>query len=71
MLVPHFIENIFRSGKPASSHDIKTIDVKNHKRINKQKRLFKKEFKWAVKWTKGKRTQIMLWKKDNLQIFTF
>ena len=27
--------------------------------------------KWAVKWTKGKRTQIMRWKYDNLQIFTF
>ena len=27
--------------------------------------------KWAVKWTEGKRTQIMRWKKDNLQIFTF
>jgi len=27
---------------------------------------------WAVKWTKkGKRTPIMRWKKDNLQIFTF
>ena len=26
--------------------------------------------KWAVKWTEGKRTQIMRWKKDNLQIFT-
>ena len=24
----------------------------------------------AVKWTKGKQTQIMRWKKDNLQIFT-
>ena len=22
-------------------------------------------------WSKGKRTQIMRWKKDNLQIFTF
>ena len=26
---------------------------------------------WAVKWTKGKRTQIMRWKKYNWQIFTF
>ena len=23
--------------------------------------------KWAVKWTEGKRTQIMRWKKDNLK----
>ena len=44
--------------------------VKNHKKINKQKRLFNKKI-WAVKWTKRKRTQIMRWKKDNLQIFTF
>ena len=35
---------------------------------NKQtKRLLKKI--GAVKWTKGKRTQIMKWKKDSLQIF--
>jgi len=37
---------------------------------NKQtKNIIKKN--WAVKWTKGKRTQIMTWKKDDLQIFTF
>ena len=44
--------------------------VKNHKKINKQKRLFKIKIR-AVKWTQGKRTQIMRWKKYNLQIFTF
>ena len=49
-----------------SSNDIITIklDVKNHMKINN----YLKKFKWAVKWTKGKRTQIMRWKKDNLQI---
>ena len=35
-------------------------NVKNHKKINKQKRLFKIKI-WAVKWTLGKRTQIMRW----------
>ena len=44
--------------------------VKNHKKINNQKRLFKIQI-WAVKWTEGKRTQIIRWKKDNLQIFTY
>ena len=39
--------------------------LKIHKKINKQKRLFLK--KWTVKW---EQTQIMRWKKDNLQIFT-
>ena len=43
--------------------------VKNHKKINKQKRSFKIKI-WAVKWTEGKRTQIIRWKKDNLQVFT-
>ena len=38
---------------------------KNHKKINKQKRFF---FKLTVRWKKGKRTQIKIWKKDNLQI---
>ena len=37
--------------------------------MNKQKRLFKIKI-WAVKWTKGKQTQIIRGKKDNLQIFT-
>ena len=54
-----FIENIFRSGLTlVSSNDIITIkidkkkikNVKNHKKINKQKRLFKIKI-WAVKWT--------------------
>ena len=36
--------------------------VKNDKKINKQKRLSKIKI-WAVKWTYGKRTQIMRWKK--------
>jgi len=67
MLVLHFIENIFRSRlNLVSSNDIITIkiDVKNHKKINKQKRLLKKKhLKWAVKWTIGKRTQMMRWKK--------
>ena len=36
--------------------------VKNDKKINKQIRLFKIKI-WAVKWTKGKRTPIMRWKK--------
>ena len=46
--------------------------LKKQKKINKEKRLFKKNLKkWAVKWTKGKQTQIMRCKKDNLQIFTF
>ena len=70
MLVPHLIENIFRSGLTlATSNDfiIIKIDSKNLNKINKQKRLLKK---WALKWTRGKRTQIMRWKKDNLQIFT-
>jgi len=33
----------------------------------------KKDYKkcWAFKWTKGKRTQIMIWINDNIQIFTF
>jgi len=55
-----FIENIFRSGLTlVSSNDIITIKidkkkikkmfVKNHKKINKQKRLFKIKI-WAVKW---------------------
>ena len=62
-----FIENIFWSGLTlVSSNVIITVkidkkNVKNHKKRNKQKRLFKKN--WAVKWTKGKRTQIMRWKK--------
>ena len=39
---------------------------------NKQtKKIIKKNFKRAVQLTKGKRTQIMRWKKDNLQIFAF
>ena len=41
--------------------------VKNHKKINKQKRLFKIKI-WAVKW---KRTQIIRWKKDNLRNLNF
>jgi len=52
-----FIENIFRSGLIlVSSNDIITIkidkkkNVKNHKKINKQKRLIKIKV-WAVKWT--------------------
>ena len=51
-----FIENIFRSGLTlVSSNDIITIIIdkkiiKNHKNINKQKRLFKIKI-WAVKWT--------------------
>ena len=62
-----FIENTFRPGLTlVSSNDIITIKidkkiVKNHKKINKQK-LFQKII-WAVKWTKGKRTQIMRQKK--------
>ena len=58
-----------------SSNDIITIKidkkkrkkiVKNHKKIQKQIRLFKIKI-WAIK---GKQTQIMRWKKDNLRIFT-
>ena len=45
--------------------------LKNQKKINKQKALFKTKFFWAVKFTKRKRTQIKRWKKDDLQIFTF
>ena len=51
-----FIENIFRSRLTlVSSNDIITIKidkkfVKNHKKINKQKRLFKIKI-WTVKWT--------------------
>ena len=48
-----FIENIFWSGLTlVSSNDIITIKInkKNHKKINKQKRLFKIKI-WAVKWT--------------------
>ena len=51
-----FIENIFRSGLTlVSSNDIITIKndnsriVKNHKKINKQKRIKNKNL--AVKWT--------------------
>jgi len=33
--------------------------------------IFKFFFDLAVTWTKGKRTQIIRKKKDNLQIFTF
>ena len=43
--------------------------VKNHKKINKQKRLFKIKI-WTVKWTKGNQTEIFRWKKDNLQIYS-
>ena len=43
--------------------------LKKYKKINKQKRSLLK--KWSVKWIKGKLTQIMILKKDNLQIFTF
>ena len=51
-----FIENIFQSGLTlVSSND------NNHKKINKQKRF--KNNNLAVKWTKGKRTKIMRWKK--------
>ena len=39
------------------------------KLLNKKDYL--KKFKWAVKWTKGKRTQIMRWEKDNLQNIHF
>ena len=56
-----FIKNIFRSGLTlVSSNDIITIKinkkkykkmfVKNQKKINKQKRIFKIKI-WAVKWT--------------------
>ena len=51
----NFIENIFRSRLTlVSSNDIITIklDVKNYMKINN----YLKKFKWAVKWTKGKRT---------------
>ena len=65
MLVPHFIENIFRSKLTlVSSNDIITIkidekNVTNHKKINN---IILKN--WAVKWKKGKRIrQIMRWKK--------
>ena len=65
-------KNIIRCGLTlVSSNDIITTkivtkNVKNHKKIIKQKRLLEK----IVKWTKGKRTPIMRWKKDNLQILT-
>ena len=62
-----------------SSNDIITIKIDKRKLKNvkksqedkQTKRLFKQNLKWAVKWTKGKGTQIMRWNKDNLQIFTF
>ena len=73
MLLTHFIENIFRFVLTlVSSNDIITIKVDNvnvkKKKLNNKKDYLKK---WTVKWTKGKRTQIMRWKKNNLQIFTF
>ena len=36
--------------------------VKNHKKINEQKRFLKIKI-WAVKWTQGKQTQIIDGKK--------
>jgi len=39
--------------------------LKNHKKKANKNYSFKK---WDVKWTKGKRTQFMILKKDNLQI---
>jgi len=74
MLDPHFIKNIIRSRLTLiSSNNIITIkiDVKNYKKINKQKDYLKFFSKWAVKWTQGKQTQIMRWEIDNLQIFPF
>ena len=73
VLVPHSIENIFRSGLTlVRSNDVITIKIEGKKcykqQQNKQKIILKN---WAVKWTKGKRTQIMRWKKDNFQMFTF
>ena len=44
--------------------------VKNHKKIKKQKRLFKIKI-WAVKWTSRKRTQIIRWKKDKFTVLLF
>ena len=42
------------------------------KKIQENKQTKKITFKkWSVKWIKGKLTQIMILKKDNLQIFTF
>ena len=73
MLVPHLLKIYLTL---VSSNDIMTIknntkkNVKNHKKINKQKR-FLKEKEVGCQMTKGKRTQIMRWEKDNLQIFTF
>ena len=58
-----FIENIFRSGFTlVSSNDIITIKIDKKKCKKPQE---DKETK------KIKQTQIMRWKKDNLQIFTF
>ena len=56
MLVPHFIKNIFRSRLTlVSSNVIITIkiDVKNHKKINKQERLFKKNLNGLSNGQKG------------------
>ena len=48
------------------------MDKKNVKKSQENKQTKKIILKkWTVKWTKGKRTQIMIRKKDNLQIFTF
>ena len=60
MLVPHFIENKFRSGLDlVGSNDIITMkidkkNVKNHKKINKQQRLFKKILNGVSNGQKGK-----------------
>jgi len=66
-----FIENTFRSRLIlVSSNNIITIKIeKNVPQENIQTKQIKKN--WAVKLTKWKRTQIMRWKKDKLQTFTF
>ena len=57
-----FIENTFRSRLIlVSSNNIITIKIeKNVPQENKQTKQIKKN--WAVKWTKWKRTQIMIMK---------
>ena len=51
MLVPHFIENIFRSGLTlASSNDIITIKIDN-KNVKKPQEIKQKRKILCLKWT--------------------
>ena len=73
MLVPNFNENIFLSRLILVSYNVISnikIDVKNHKKINKHKRLLKKILMGCQMHNRKTNSDHEM-EKDNLQIFAF